>query len=397
MWPLNTLMVEMTDNSGNLLQIASGQSATITMPVPLSMLSSAPGTIPLWHFDEETGFWMEEGSAALVGNNYVGNVGHFSSWNCDNPGSRATVKGRVLDCNNNPVEGLSVTVGQSHAITNSEGYYVRNIPAETDFIIEVNQPQNGLTSETISVSALAAEQVYTQPDLHVACPAYVVVAITCNSGSALIGFIAVNWGNGSSNIPVSGAGIYKLVVAPSGATAEVNIVGANTNVLQQASLTLPTGMSQSVEAGTFDLCGNGGSSGGLVSGFAIDGDGYNNQTFTVSSDLMQSIGTYSPSDNSTVVAAVQSDPSISITGFFEGSGTGAFNATDNNIGFGLDINGQSYASDNDFVLNITQYGVVGGSIAGTFTGTFLRFEGTDLITVNVTNGHFEVIRNPDQD
>jgi hypothetical protein len=391
------LMVEMTDNSGNPLQITSGQSANITMPVPASMLGSAPATIPLWHFDENTGFWIEEGTATLAGNNYVGSVSHFSSWNCDYPGSRATVRGRVLDCNNNPVEGLSVTVGQSHATTNSQGYYERYVPSETDFTIQVNQPLNGLVSEVINVSALSADQEYNQVDLHIACPAYVVVSITCNSGSPLVGFAAVDWGSGAANVTINGAGIYKIVVPPSGVSAEVKVVGSNTGVIQQTTVTLPTTTAQSLEAGTFDLCGNGGSEGGLVSGFTINGDGYNNQTFTVTALPVLSYGTYSSVDNSTIIIAGQSDPSLSIGGYFDGTSAGLQNSTDNNIGLGLGINDMSYAADEDLVINVTQYEGVGGSIKGTFSGTFLRYDGTNLITVTVTNGYFNLIRNPDQD
>ncbi len=391
------LMVEMTDDNGTPLQIASGQSVNINMPVPASMLGNAPATIPLWHFDENTGFWIEDGSASLTGNNYVGSVSHFSSWNCDYPGSRATVRGRVLDCNNNPVEGLQVTVGQSYAITNSEGYYERFVPAETDFSIQVNQPQAGIVSETVSVSALSADQLYNQPDIHVVCPAYVVINITCGSGSPLIGFASVDWGSGAANVPVDLAGIYKVVVPPSGAAAQINVVGSNTGVMLQANVSLPNATGQSVEGGTFDLCGNGGSGGNLSSGFTIDGDGFSNQTFTVEALPMLSYGTYSSTDNSTIMVVAQSDPSVSISGFFDGTITGAQNTTDNNLGLGIGINGESYAADEDLVMNITQYGGVGGLITGTFSGTFLRFDGANLISVTVTNGHFELIRNPDQD
>lgn len=77
--------VELTGALGELLQIAPGQKASLTMPIPVAILSNAPATIPLWSFDEAKGLWKEEGQAIKTGSNYVGDVSHFSFWNCDVP------------------------------------------------------------------------------------------------------------------------------------------------------------------------------------------------------------------------------------------------------------------------------------------------------------------------
>ena len=70
--------------SGDPLNILEGTTATIEFPVDAST-SNAPNSIPLWYFDEEKGYWREEGQATKVGNTYVGEVSHFSWWNCDIP------------------------------------------------------------------------------------------------------------------------------------------------------------------------------------------------------------------------------------------------------------------------------------------------------------------------
>ncbi|GMQ28625.1 carboxypeptidase-like regulatory domain-containing protein [Algoriphagus confluentis] len=75
--------IELLDNSGKELKIKSGAKATLTLPIPPSMVSVAPPTIPMWSFDETKGIWKEEGVGTKQGSVYVGEVTHFSVWNFD--------------------------------------------------------------------------------------------------------------------------------------------------------------------------------------------------------------------------------------------------------------------------------------------------------------------------
>ena len=75
--------IVLEDGSGNPLQMAAGSMAQLTMPIPPSFLGDAPDEIPLWYFDETAGYWREEGSAQRQGTDYVGEVAHFTPWNCD--------------------------------------------------------------------------------------------------------------------------------------------------------------------------------------------------------------------------------------------------------------------------------------------------------------------------
>jgi hypothetical protein len=77
------MAVELVSSSGEKLQIAAGKSSTLTTPIPASAVATAPATISLWYLDEQTGLWKEEGQATKNGSVYVGNVKHFTYWNCD--------------------------------------------------------------------------------------------------------------------------------------------------------------------------------------------------------------------------------------------------------------------------------------------------------------------------
>ena len=73
--------VEMTDETGNELQLKSGCEAVLKYPAPNKL--TAHDTIPLWYFNEENGLWIEEGYSVKKGNEYIGSVKHFTWWNCD--------------------------------------------------------------------------------------------------------------------------------------------------------------------------------------------------------------------------------------------------------------------------------------------------------------------------
>lgn len=86
--------------SGEHLQLAAGQTATVRIPVAGRGLNP-PATMPLFHLDETTGRWVEDGSATLVGRGpgayYEGTVRHFSVWNVDIVIDTVWVSGCVRD------------------------------------------------------------------------------------------------------------------------------------------------------------------------------------------------------------------------------------------------------------------------------------------------------------
>ncbi|MBL0314887.1 MAG: carboxypeptidase regulatory-like domain-containing protein [Flavobacteriales bacterium] len=205
------LMVTLTDNSGNELNLLSGNNATITMPVPASMASDAPSQMPLWHYDEITGIWMEEGSATLIGGEYVGTVTHFSSWNADVPSDRAQVRGIVYDCNGQPMAGIQVTVGQGSATTGSNGEFQRYVPTGVSFDVYVNSSALGLTSSSVNVPSMTAGDVFDAIQLSTECVAYVSFNITCNNGGDVNGYAAVNWGNQYTYVNITHTGNYKYL------------------------------------------------------------------------------------------------------------------------------------------------------------------------------------------
>ena len=155
------LDVILTDDWGGELSIDG--KTKITYPIPSDMVSSAPNTIPLWHFDESDGIWKEEGFATKVGNNYEGYVSHFSNWNFDVPGLEAGAKGRVIDCNGKPLANVLIEAGQQSASTNSNGEYEIFVIADQPITAYVKTDFG--SEESFEIPSVSVNQVHDAGDI----------------------------------------------------------------------------------------------------------------------------------------------------------------------------------------------------------------------------------------
>jgi hypothetical protein len=139
------LGVEMLGASGEVLQIAPNKTAEIKIPIASNQLANAPSEIQLWHFDKTLAMWKEEGKANKVGAEYVGNVSHFSFWNCDMGlplcGFTATVvdaaSGAGLGGYKVELVSNSGFAGTRYNITAANGSVIGSIPTNSSYTINV--------------------------------------------------------------------------------------------------------------------------------------------------------------------------------------------------------------------------------------------------------------------
>ena len=137
--------------------------------------------------------------------------------------------------------------------------------------------------------------------------------------------------------------------------------------------------------------------------FVINGDGFVNQTITVSAIPLTAFSIYTISDNVTFgIASGQQGNSLTIG--FPGNTIGNFNvSTNSDVVFTASVGANTYIMGDNFTVNVTQYGNVGGKITGTFSGDAKRIFFNELtqtveeFPVTITNGIFELQRNPDQE
>jgi len=156
------MSVSFYDSEGNYLQLAPNTTAQIQMDLPYNSINNEPlaigSTIPLWHFDEVQGLWIEEGTGIVVasatsdtGLAVQANVPHFSTWNWDfkwqNAGS-VTVNcqnadGSAAVCN--VIADVTLTDGSHFTKSNTiplEGFTVINMPSSGSIVWTASK--NGL-------------------------------------------------------------------------------------------------------------------------------------------------------------------------------------------------------------------------------------------------------------
>lgn len=75
------IWVEITDGAGKKLEISVNLEVGVEMPTILD----APSEMPIWHFNETFGLWVEAGKATKVNDKYKFKANYFSSWNLDVP------------------------------------------------------------------------------------------------------------------------------------------------------------------------------------------------------------------------------------------------------------------------------------------------------------------------
>ena len=158
------LNVTLSDSSGAALNLRTGQSATVRIPVA-SRDTTPPSTIPLFYFNTASGRWVQEGTATLTGSGtssyYLGTVTHFSTWNADQVMDTVRITGCVADANGLRVAGALVNSdgvdysGTSSATTDAAGNFT--IALRKSSAATLVARANGQLSNTLRFSGSPAD------------------------------------------------------------------------------------------------------------------------------------------------------------------------------------------------------------------------------------------------
>lgn len=391
--------VELTGDAGQLLQIAPGKKATLSAPIPASITASAPATIPLWYFNETNGLWKQEGSAIKNGNEYTGEVSHFSFWNYDVPANYVQLTCTVKTTAGNPVAFTRVKISAvnnpqnaAFGYTDSSGYVKGAVPDNSQLKLEVfgdNSCTTVIHSQTFSTNATDLSLVVTvnPPAANVANVAGIVT--DCSNAPVTNGFVMVVVNGNNYRYNLSNTGGFSFIHLLCNVSDTAKFIGIDLSNPQQT-----------VTVNHIIVSGN-----NQVTGIKVCGQTQNTEQFITytlnsngpfsfsSSNVRDSL--YHTSDTSgTIVGAFRRDSlNTQTTNFVRITFSTA------GIALGSNQNLKNLYGDGIFVPSsiptpikvvITEYGAVGEYISGNFSGQIIAQLGVP-VSMNAV-GSFRVKR-----
>ena len=151
---LGMMMVEIEGSAGQPLELADGKEAILDIPA----LPNAPTEVPMWHFDDNAGFWREEGSAARTGNRFISRVKHFSSWNWDLPYKVVKMKATFKTSEGTPLQNYRIIIKRTNVTDNTK----LSVQAVTDSTGTINGPLPANEVVTLSIVGSCGESIFSK-------------------------------------------------------------------------------------------------------------------------------------------------------------------------------------------------------------------------------------------
>src|SRR5687768_14474784 len=206
------IAVELQSDNGDKLQVAAGKSVEVELAIANNQVNDAPQSIPIWSFDEDKGYWIEEGVATRQGNYYIASLTHFSWWNWDVPLTLTSWSGTVLYHNGNAAQNVSVcfTVKsintQRCAPTSASGIISAMIPDEPMEISVVNEcGENMLSFHVSSIHELMGwNPIKLNESSEIVVSAIQGIALQCDGLPVTSGFAKVYTGSNVFIFPIKG-------------------------------------------------------------------------------------------------------------------------------------------------------------------------------------------------
>lgn len=381
--------VELEDASGNPLQIMDDQEVTIELPLSSELSAIAPSTIPLWYFDEGSGYWVQEGEAILQGDKYVGQVSHFSFWNCDFPYDLVQLSGTVVDGNGNGIAYMTVEAdltngnGVGYAYTDENGDFGGKVPADQEMVIKVYEYTCGNSTPLYEATVGPFNTDTDLGDLVInpsETSAIMISAslINCDMESVTNGYIKIE-ANGTKIIPADENGLINTTIVVCDATS-MDVTAYDPDELKKSTTeTVDIDGVTDVDLGVITVCDID------INEFIIYtvDDGTTQTSFTI---VEPNCGIDSPSF---ILEGENFDSTSILQIVLQGEVEGIYNPQWASFPNSTNPNGGSYFCQQcpDFEVELTSVGAVGEAITGNFNGQMSSVFGDVTIT-----GNFVAIR-----
>jgi hypothetical protein len=376
--------VELTNGAGQPLKIATGKTAELTFPIPASLQSNAPATIDLWHFDEATARWKQEGTATKTGSDYVANVSHFSFWNCDAPFPLIDLCMSLVNPNNVPLINVQVRIKRlvnntyGYGRTDSLGNLCGKVPKNEALLLEVLDQCNAVVYSQ-NIGPFSANT--TLPPITVNIPAVNSLVITgiitnCSNANVTNGAALIYVAGGNHyTVPVTNGTFTLSIVRCSGGTLNFTVLGIDYSTQQQSVPVGGSGTIGIINVGTIQACGT--SSAQFIE-FLIDGTPVNFAAPPDTFNYIDSLGSPPYANNTGIYAFRQNGGTSIYTSLsFSNNGVAATGLPINSlvVNGGPGLFSQQIVTTNP-TLNVTVFGVpITGFVEGNFS-IQMNFGGT---------------------
>ena len=347
--------VEMQDASGNKLQLASGQTATLTFAIPQALQASATTTIPLWYFNDTTGQWLQQGTAAREGNNYVGQVGHFTFWNCDAPMGTVNFSVYLKDQHGNPlpytyIEFQSWAYGTRGGYTDSTGFATGLLPKGQQLLMEV-MTECGTLIGGFNVGPAVADQNLGTVTVNIQNADLTLTGTVVNCGNNPVdsGYVSVLL-DGLNYRAAIANGVFTLPVTRCYlANSSVQVLAVDLSDNQQSSVTTISADTGTVNVGQLTACS------------MVDTNQYIDYTVAGNS--------YNFTTQSSTIGYSNNSYAVTMSGYVSYNNSIYLNIA-NLTGAGS-YNDSVYLSNGlagMITFTVTAFGPIGSYVQGTFTG-----------------------------
>jgi hypothetical protein len=200
---------ELEDGAGNALKIATGKKATISFPIPASLATTAPASIVLWHFDEATARWKQNGTATKAGSTYTAQVDKFSFWNVDVPNASFINLDYTLinATTNSPLVFTSTRIKRisngtyGYGITNNAGFVSGLVPKNEALVLEVVSATPGCNTVIYSQNIGPFASNMSLGNINVTIPSSQLVnfsgtLLNCTGGLVTNGYVLISISGG---------------------------------------------------------------------------------------------------------------------------------------------------------------------------------------------------------
>jgi hypothetical protein len=386
------LHVELTGSGGQKLNIASGHMAEISLDIDASQLSTSPTTIPLWSFDEVAGIWREEGAATKVGNKYIGNVSHFSWWNCDAPFDQCNLTVTVQNNAGAPISNLTVTLLRPNqtfgapGTTNGAGQVTGIIPANEVLTLKVSD-FCGNVIYTSTVGPFATGSSNSLPAINLTATAITTISVTgvlqtCANANVTNGIVKLknlNTANYYNQVLQTVTnGNFSFTTNICGTSQQFELVGEDYTSLQTTNPITFTATAPTTNIGVINACN-------AVNEF-ITYQVDNNPVSYILSNINAGINGTS---SSLYISTSQNSPFLYMSGNNVTS-IGTYTTSQFSMEFSNtpgSITGIGSSTTNTVQFVVSQIGAVGGYIDMTFNGSY-----TDSSGIHTMSGTVHVIR-----